>query len=196
MNRPKLVGLTGGIGAGKSTVASIFKLLGVPVYDADGRAKSLMNTDQELVEAIQEVFGEAAYDNGKLNRAYLADRVFKSESATNKLNAMVHPAVARDFTRWASEQQAPYIIKEAALLFETDSYQQLACTILVVSSIELRMRRISHRDPQRSQEQIRNIIQRQLPVEQAMEFAQYCIYNDEQQLLLPQVLAIHEQLKE
>ncbi len=191
---PLCVGLTGGIGSGKSTVSQIFILLGVPVYDADSMAKSLMEDDHELIMAIQQEFGVKAYNEGKLNRQFLAEKVFKEEQLIEKLNAIVHPAVARHFSNWVKQYSHKYILKEAALLFETGSYLKLDEVILVRSPLALRIGRIKNRDPQRSTEQIVDIIERQMPVEEAIGMANYIINNDETNLLIPQVLALHEKL--
>jgi dephospho-CoA kinase len=194
MNNPKCVGITGGIGAGKSTVAKLFALLGIPVYDADSRAKLLMITNADLMLAIIGEFGDEAYTNNTLNRAWLAERVFQDEAEVQKLNSLVHPVVASDFDDWAGTQTAPYVLKEAALLFETGSYQQLSATILVTSPIETRIKRIALRDPNRSENQIHDIISRQMPVADAVNLADYIIKNDEENLLIPQVLMVHKQL--
>lgn len=195
MNKPYLVGITGGIGAGKSTITEIFKLLGVPVYDADSKAKNLMINDKELVQRIIQLFGEESYHNGDLNRKYLAERVFSSENETARLNALVHPAVARDFKSWSDQQSSVYILKEAALLFESGSYKELEKVILVSAPEELRISRVQKRDPQRSLGQIKNIIERQMDQVEALTQADEVIYNDESNLLIPQVIAIDKKIK-
>ena len=193
-NSPRYVGLTGGIGTGKSTVAQIFKLLGVPVYDADSTAKKLMEEDKELIDSIVQEFGGEAYGNGMLNRQFLAEKVFKDEQLLAKLNAIVHPAVARHFRSWANQFSNKYILKEAALLFETGSYRELDEVILVQSPLDIRIERIKNRDPQRSSEQIMNIIERQMAFEDASGIADHVIINDEANLLIPQVLRLHDRL--
>ena len=185
------IGITGGIGSGKSTVARIFSLLGVAVYNADERAKWLMAHDKKLISNIITQFGQDSYIDGELNKQYLADKVFKDELLVKKLNAQVHPAVARDFANWSSHYNSGYVLKEAALLFETKSYRELDATILVVSPIELRIKRIKKRDPQRSTEQIENIIARQMATAEALDLADYVIDNDNSKLLIPQVLELH-----
>jgi dephospho-CoA kinase len=193
-NSPRYVGITGGIGSGKSTVTQIFKLLGVPVYDADSMAKRLMEEDEELIDSIQQEFGQEAYSNGMLNRQFLAEKVFKDELLLEKLNAIVHPAIGRHFNSWANQFHDNYILKEAALLFETGSYLELDQIILVQAPLETRIERIKKRDPQRASEQIINIIERQMAVEDANALANYIITNDEANLLIPQVLKLHNQL--
>ena len=191
-----MVGITGGIGAGKSTVSRIFKLLGIPVYDADSRAKALMSESPALSQAIIKEFGPRAYRQGHLNRQYLAEKVFTDEKLVAKLNALVHPAVADDFSTWYQHQHTAYVLKEAALLFETGSYQSLDATILVTCPLETRIARVQQRDPQRSSEQINNIMARQIPVAAAKKLADYIIYNDEKTMLIPQVLTLHNKLRQ
>jgi dephospho-CoA kinase len=194
-SRPLLVGITGGIGSGKSTVCKLFSLLGVPVYTADDRAKWLMNHDSPLKEKILEVFGSESYlSNGELNRAYLAASVFSNPEKVATLNALVHPAVRKDFMDWVSQQSAPYLIKEAALLFETGAAKELDCVINVSSPLRVRMARVLLRDPHRTEEQVNQIIDQQLPDEEKNERADFSIKNADNKLLLPQVIALHEQL--
>ena len=194
-SRPLLVGITGGIGSGKSTVCKLFSLLGVPVYTADDRAKWLMNHDSPLKEKILEVFGSESYlSNGELNRAYLAASVFSTPEKVAALNALVHPAVRKDFMDWVSQQSAPYLIKEAALLFETGAVKELDCVINVSSPLRVRMARVLLRDPHRTEEQVNQIIDQQLPDEEKNERADFSIKNADNKLLLPQVIALHEQL--
>ena len=194
-NSPLRVGITGGIGTGKSTVSFIFKLLGVPVYDADTMAKSLMEDDVELITNIKKEFGDESFSGDKLNRQYLTEKVFGNEPLLAKLNAMVHPAVAKHFTGWAAQYSSAFIIKEAALLFETGSYHALDYVILVLSPLEIRINRVKKRDPQRSSDQILSIIERQMPVDEAMELADFVIYNDESHMLIPQVRQLQNELK-
>ena len=189
------IGITGGIGSGKSTIANIFSLLGVPLYNADNRAKWLMANDRELIKSIVDQFGSDSYIDGQLNKQYLAEKVFKDENLVNKLNSFVHPAVARDFADWSYKYVTGYVLKEAALLFETGSYKELDATILIISPRELRIKRIIHRDSQRSLEQIENIISRQMAVEEAKAKADYVIINDDSTLLIPQVLQLHSLLQ-
>ena len=194
-SRPLLVGITGGIGSGKSTVCKLFSLLGVPVYTADDRAKWLMNHDSPLKEKILAAFGSESYlSNGELNRAYLAASVFSNPEKVSALNALVHPAVRKDFMDWVSQQTAPYLIKEAALLFETGAAKELDCVINVSSPLRVRMARVLLRDPQRTEEQVNQIIDQQLPDEEKNERADFSIKNTDNKLLLPQVITLHEQL--
>jgi len=154
-NIPILIGLTGGIGSGKSTVAKVFEILGIPVYYADDRAKSLMNENQELRAEITNAFGSESYlRSGQINRTYLAETVFSDPAKVSTINGLVHPAVAQDFKTWAMAQKSPYVLKEAALIFETGSHQKLDAVINVSSPLRIRISRVLMRDPQRSEDQI------------------------------------------
>jgi dephospho-CoA kinase len=194
LSSPLKVGITGGIGAGKSIVCKVFGVLGIPVYDADRRAKQLMQKSPSVIDQIKERFGQASYDNhGILNRSFLASEVFNDKKKLEVLNAIVHPAVESDFQNWIPiYSDCSYIIKEAALLVETGSYKRLDYLIAVTSPEEVRVRRILERDKQRSINDIRSIISNQLAEKEIIEAAQFIIENDGQTLLLPQVLKIHE----
>ena len=193
--QPLWVGLTGGIGSGKSTVCKVFSLLGIPVYGADERAKWLMANDPSLKAQISSTFGPNAYSpEGVLNREFLAAAVFSNPTQLAALNALVHPAVALDFATWASQQAAPYLIKEAALLFETGAAQQLDYVINVSSPLKIRMARVLFRDSHRSEAQVNQIIDQQLPDEEKNERADFTIKNADNKLILPQILALHAQL--
>lgn len=195
MSSPKLVGLTGGIGSGKSTVAKIFEILHIPVYYADDRAKWLMNFDQELKSKIQEAFGTDSYDSeGNLNRSYLASTVFSDTEKVAKINSLVHPAVGKDFEIWASHQDAPYVLKEAALIFETGGEKKLDVVINVSSPLKIRISRVLMRDSHRSLDQVNHIIDQQMPDEVKNEKADFVIKNTDTKMLIPQVLAIHQKL--
>lgn len=192
---PLLIGITGGIGAGKSTVARIFHILGIPVYSADDRAKWLMVHNPDLKHQIITEFGNDAYQHdGSLNAQYLAGKVFSDPESTQKINSFVHPAVKTDFEQWACQQPVPYVLKEAALLFETGSYKDLDKIINVSAPLKVRVNRILTRDPHRSEKQINAIIDRQLPDEEKNELADFVVKNTENKMLIPQVLAIHKQL--
>lgn len=193
--RPLLVGITGGIGSGKSTVCKLFSLLGIPVYTADERAKWLMVQDLTLRDQITTTFGAAAYSpTGELNRPFLAESIFSNPEKIAQLNALVHPAVKKDFEQWIAAQTAPYLIKEAALLFETGAAKALDYVINVSSPLRIRTARVLLRDPHRSEEQVNQIINQQLPDEEKNELADFCIKNTDNKLLIPQVLEIHAKL--
>lgn len=192
---PILVGITGGIGSGKSTVAKIFTLLDIPIYFADDRAKWLMSNDELLKNQIIEAFGTECFDaEGNLDRSFLAKSVFSDSEKVKTINSLVHPAVGRDFSDWASKHNTPYVLKEAALIFETGSNQALDFVINVSSPLKVRIARTLMRDPFRSEEQVNQIINQQLPDEQKNELADFVIKNTDNKLLIPQVLKIHQQL--
>ena len=165
---PLKVGITGGIGAGKSTVARIFNLLSIPIYSADDRAKWLMQHDLGLKARIIRSFGKNSYtDEGVLNREFLAQEIFSNQENTKIMNGLVHPAVKVDFMDWAGNQHSPYVLKEAALLFESGSYQDLDKIIHVSSPLKLRISRVLLRDPNRTLEQVNEIINRQFTDEKS-----------------------------
>ena len=188
------IGITGGIGSGKTTVCKVFELLGIPIFYADTAAKLILKTDPVLKEEILKTFGEKTYSNdGELNRSYLSSIVFNNEYELNKLNALIHPAVFRAFDKWlAMHNDAPYIIKEAALLFETESYKMCDLSVLVVSPEASRVRRIIARDGI-SQDEIVLRMKRQLSDEKKIKLADHILFNDESQLLIPQILALDQQ---
>lgn len=195
--RPLTVGITGGIGAGKSTVARMFAMLSIPVYYADDRAKWLMANDEELKAKIVQAFGEDAYsEQGVLNRAFLAEKIFSNPTLTELINGLVHPAVGEDFRRWSDQQQSPYVLKEAALLFESGSYKELDKVINVSSPLKVRVTRILTRDPHRTLEQVNSIIDKQLPDEDKNQRADFVIKNTDSHMIIPQVLDIHKRLLE
>ncbi len=194
MTKPRLIGITGGIGSGKSTVSKIFEALNVPVYYADDRGKHLLLNNTALIDSVKAEFGEQSYSaDGTLNRSYLADVVFSNSVALEKLNALVHPAVASDFQNWVlSKQRHPYVLKEAALLFETGSYKSLDDVICVYASKKVRVERVLLRDLQRSLKQVEQIIDKQTSDEVRKELATYAIQNNADAFLIPQVIKVHK----
>lgn len=187
---PLKVGITGGIGSGKSVVCRIFGILGIPVFDADTEAKRLMVTDDGLVEAIQEAFGSEAYHrDGSLNRGYLAAKVFGDAAQLNRLNALVHPVVIQAGETWAISQKAPYTIKEAALMFESGSFKLNRYNILVTAPEEVRIARVMERD-NITAEQVRARMARQWTDDAKMKLADFVIVNDGVRAIIPQVLAL------
>ncbi len=187
------IGLTGGLGSGKSTVAHIFEVLGIPVYYADAASKRLMNDDEKVKAAVQNAFGKEVYPEGKLDRKYLAEIVFKDEKKLELLNSIVHPATLRDADEWISKQTAPYAIKEAALIFESGSHQSLDYVIGVKAPLHLRLQRAMKRD-NISHEEAMARINKQINEEIKMRLCDFIIINDEQQMVIPQVLALHQKL--
>ena len=192
-NQPLQVGITGGIGSGKSVVCKIFNTLGVNSYDADSQAKWLMANDGVLKAQLTEFFGAEVYQNGKLNREFLAAVVFEDKDKLTKLNSLVHPRVAEDYRSWVQDnKEQPYLLKEAALLFESGSYKQLDKIIVVTAPEEIRIERVLARDTHRTKENVENIIKNQLPETEKAARADFVIKNDETRLLIEQVLEIHQ----
>lgn len=187
------IGLTGGIGSGKSTVARIFESLGVPVYYADAAAKRVMEEDPSLRAALIQHFGASCFENGVLNRSYLSGLVFNNPEKLALLNSLVHPATIKDAEQWMQQQTTPYAIKEAALIFESGAQEHLDQVIGVTAPAALRIQRTMQRDGS-TREAVQARMQRQLADSLKMKLCDYVIYNDEQQALLPQVLALHEKL--
>jgi dephospho-CoA kinase len=173
MNRPLEVGITGGIGSGKSVVCRIFQCLGIPVYDADSRAKKLMTTDGILVEQIKKEFGTLSYyPDGSLNRAHLSQTVFGNPERLNTLNGMVHPRVGLDYDAWVQKyKESPFVYAPA----------------------HIRMKRVLARDPQRTEQEVKNIMNNQWADDYKMNRANAVVYNDEQHLVIPQILSLHHQ---
>lgn len=190
------IGITGGMGTGKTVVSRVFALLGVPVYDSDARAKWVMHHNEELRQELLSAYGSEAFTpEGGLNRAFIASIVFNNPERLEQLNGLVHPHVRNDFTNWAASHTAvPYVLKEAALMYESEAWKQMDQIITVFAPMQLRIRRLLHRDTQRTEEDIRAIISKQLSEEERMARAEHIIYNDDQHLVIPQVLKLHEQL--
>ncbi|HEY5748250.1 MAG TPA: dephospho-CoA kinase [Chryseolinea sp.] len=195
MHQPLQIGITGGIGSGKSLVSRIFRTLNVPTYDADSHAKELMTTDGILVQQIKKEFGELSFhEDGSLNRGYLSRTVFNDVEKLERLNRLVHPRVGQHYKQWVERNRHyPYVLKEAALLFEAGSHQSLDKVIVVHAPETLRIQRVLARDPQRTEEQVKAIIRNQMPEEEKMKQADHIVVNDETALLIPQVLELHQQ---
>ena len=187
------IGLTGGIGSGKTTVAKIFELLQVPVYYADEASKKLYHTDPDLMREIKKHFGDAVYEGSMLNRSKLAAVVFADPKKLDLLNELVHPPTIRDAEAWMREQKAPYIIKEAALIFESGSASGLDYVIGVRTPQHLRIKRVMDRDGT-DREQVLARMRRQIDEEIKMRLCDFIIENNEQVLLIPQVLQLHQHL--
>lgn len=187
------IGITGGIGSGKSTVAKVFETMGIPVYYADDAAKRLMNEDAALQQQIIDLFGPQAYVNGELDRKFIAAQVFSNKSKLQELNAVVHPATIADGERWMERQTTAYAIKEAALIFESGTQGELDYVIGVSAPTSLRLLRAMKRD-QVDREAVLARMNKQINEIIKMRLCDFVIYNDEQQLVIPQVLALHEKL--
>jgi len=189
----RLIGLTGGIGSGKSTVAGIFRTIGIPVYESDSRAKMLMDTDATLKHQIISSFGPEAYTkDNTLNSQYLASKVFTDRNSLEKLNSIVHPAVYQDILAWSSfseQTTAPYLLQESAIIFEENLTDRLAAVILVVADKEIRVARVMERD-QNTRKEIENRMDHQWNDAKKIQLADYVIYNDNERSLIRQVMDI------
>jgi dephospho-CoA kinase len=190
------VGITGGIGAGKSTVCKIFHALGISVFDADRSAKQMMAENPELKKQLLEMFGPDTFgDDGTLNRKYLAGKVFNDDEELNRLNRLVHPFVIKDYELWLQKiPTAPYSIREAAILLESGNYKDLDVIIVVDAPVDIRIKRVIQRD-KRTEAEIRSIISKQWPIEKKQKFTRFIIQNNEKQFLIPQVLHFHQLLR-
>jgi len=193
---PLQVGITGGIGAGKSIICRIFSTLRIKQYNADLRARWLMENDEELISMLKSEFGNKTYHGDKLNRDFLAQAVFKNEEQLAKLNELVHPRVGIDYANWLRTNSGEvYVIKEAALLLESGSYKNLDFIVNVYSPFDLRIKRIQKRDPFRSRTEIESIISKQFSDEKRKEMVNDEIVNDESQSIILQVLDLDEKFR-
>ncbi len=188
-----IVGITGGIGAGKSTASEIFAFLGVPIYEADFHSKNLLDTDKELQSSLMELLGTDISKNGLIDRAKMASIIFSNNDLLEKANALIHPKVANHFKEWLSLQDFPYIIKEAAILFESGSYKNCDQVIVVTAPKDLRITRVMARSGI-SREEILARMDKQWPEEKKLELANFIIQNDGNASLIKQVLKIHKSL--
>lgn len=185
------IGLTGGIGSGKSTVAKVFEVLGIPVYYADDAAKRLMQEDEQLKQQLIAAFGPETYIHGKLNREHLASIVFKQKEQLELLNSLVHPATIADANRWFALQSAPYVIKEAALLFESGTAEGLDYIIGVTAPETIRIKRVMNRDGV-SAEEVKRRMKNQVNEELKMRLCNYVIRNNDREPVVPQVMQLHQ----
>lgn len=188
-----VVGLTGGIGSGKTTVAKAFEKLGVPVYIADEEAKKLMNRSPIIKRELTHLFGKDAYVNGELNRPFIAQIIFNDKSFLEKMNAIVHPRVAKHFNKWIFRQEAPYVIKEVAILFENGGYRDCDYVITVVAPKQVRIKRLLKRD-NTTKEKIEAIMNNQWPDEEKTKRSHFVINNVNLEETQAQVLQIHNRI--
>ncbi len=190
------IGITGGIGSGKSTICKVFSLLGAPVFEADPVAKTLIDTDPGIRKGLIDLFGPDIYTaNAGVDRKKLASLIFNDEIQLAKVNALVHPAVRAEFMKWADSQDVPYVIHEAAILFESGFYKMMDFTLLVTAPDEDRIKRVMTRDGS-SREQVVERMQKQWSDNEKRKLATIEIKNDNRELLLPQIIRIDKQLKE
>jgi dephospho-CoA kinase len=188
------IGITGGIGSGKSYICKIFEQLGVPVYNADEKARNISNNSISVKKDITNLFGKEAYENNVLNRAYIASKVFNDTNLLEQLNQIIHPAVNKDFNDWCNNyQDKSYILKEAAILFESGIYKNLDKTILVTAPESIRINRVIKRDGS-TKEEVLNRMKNQWPTEKITPLADFIIHNIDKELLLPEILKIHNTL--
>ncbi|MEM8938548.1 MAG: dephospho-CoA kinase [Bacteroidota bacterium] len=193
--RPKLIGITGGIGSGKSTVCKVFELLGHKVYYADDRGKWLMNHEASLKRGIRTLFGNNAYFENKLNKKYIGNLVFKSPDLLEKLNELVHPAVAIDLQKWILENnQEKILFDESALLFEVGSYKEMDLTILVTAPKEIRIQRVISRDDYRTETSVKEIMNQQMEDKKKIDLADFVVQNDNKQSIIKQIMNLYHYL--
>lgn len=195
MIAPLKVGITGGIGSGKSMVCAVLKEMGYPVYNSDERAKTIMETSPEVRKQLIAAFGEQTFLNNQLNRPFLAEAIFNDPAKREQINSIVHPAVRADFQHWTSAQTSSIVFQESALLIETGGYRLLDFTVLVTAPEELRIRRVLKRDAATSQNDIRSRINSQLSDEEKSKTAGFVIVNDECSLLVPQINELLKKLE-
>lgn len=189
----KVVGLTGGIGSGKTTIGKYFAAFGIPIYIADDEAKALMNRSKVIKRKLIKLFGKSAYKDDKLNRPYLASKIFSDEQLLAEMNAIVHPKVASHFKRWLKKQKAPYVLKEAAIIFENNLEDQYDYIITVVADEKLRIKRVMNRD-EMSLEKIKAIIKNQWSDKEKIERSDFVIVNDDLEKAKQQANKIHKKI--
>lgn len=187
------IGITGGIGSGKSTVCRLLSMAGVPCYDSDSEARRLMNSDPELIAAVEGLFGPRAYGAGGLDRGYIASRVFADGELLGRLDAVVHPAVGRDFLAWAGRQCAPYVVEETALLFESGAWRNVDLSVAVVAPEAQRLRRVCRRDGG-DEQAVRARMAHQMGDAERIRLCDEVLLADETLLLIPQVLDLHARI--
>mgnify|MGYP001319644883 FL=1 len=192
---PFLVGITGGVGAGKSLICKILNTLGVPIYSSDERAKELMNNNEDLKKKIINNFGIESYKNNKIDNQFLSDKIFENTSYRLNINSLVHPFVKEDFHFWIKKNSNnDYLVKESALIIESESYKELDFLIYVSAERNIRIKRVLQRDQEKNEDDIVKIIKTQMDVKKAINFCDEVIDNNEKNLLLPKVLKIHKKI--
>ena len=193
--KPRLIGITGGMGSGKSTVSKILRHLNYKVYNSDIRGKELIGEVRSIRDQLEGIFGDEIFNNNKLDAKALSRKVFKDDSSLQKINSIIHPEVEKDFNSWvASNSNDKYLFKESALLFETGAFRYLDKTILIIAEKDLRIKRVLERDVDRSKKEIENIISKQIDEDDASKLADVILYNNQDDLLLPRVIEEIERL--
>ena len=193
--KPRLIGITGGMGSGKSTVSKILRHLNYKVYNSDIRGKELIGEVRSIRDQLESIFGDEIFNNNKLDAKALSRKVFKDDSSLQKINSIIHPEVEKDFNSWiASNSNDKYLFKESALLFETGAFRHLDKTILIIADKDLRIKRVLERDVDRSKKEIENIISKQIDEDEASKLADVILYNNQDDLLLPRVIEEIERL--
>lgn len=188
-----IVGLTGGIGSGKTTVAQIFNALGVPIFVADEVSKSIIDSDLSLQSELKSLLGNDVVKEGKIDRPYMASLIFNDANLLKEANALIHPAVGSAFQRWYLQQDFPYVLREAAILFESGSHKDCEAIVVVSAPEDLRIERVQKRSGE-SEVQIRARMSKQWPQKKKEELADYLIFNEQKEMLIPQVIKVHEDL--
>lgn len=188
------VGVTGGIGTGKSLVCKIFRCLDVPVYDADAEARRIMAEDPEVRMELRKNFGDKVFRDSQLDRTFLAARIFSDSGARHFVNNLVHPVVREDFNRWMKAQEAPYVIEEAALLFESGAWKTLDFNILVTALEDIRIARVMKRDGLKKDDVLARMAG-QIDPEEAIEMADLQIQNNDNEFVIPQVLEADRRIR-
>ena len=193
--KPRLIGITGGMGSGKSTVSKILRHLNYKVYNSDIRGKELIGEVRSIRDQLESIFGDEIFNNNKLDAKALSRKVFKDDSSLKKINSIIHPEIEKDFNSWvASNLNDKYLFKESALLFETGAFRHLDKTILIIADKDLRINRVLERDVDRSKKEIENIISKQIDEYEASKLADVILYNNQDDLLLPRVIEEIERL--
>lgn len=188
-----IVGLTGGIGSGKTTISRYFESFGIPIYNADTEAKALMKRSKIIKRKLIELFGKEAYKEGELNRSFLSSKIFSNQELLSRMNAIVHPKVASHFKKWLKKQDSPYIIKEAAIIFENKLETQYDYIITVIADENLRIERVIKRDGS-SKEKVKSIIKNQLPDSEKLKKTDFVIQNNDLDIAKKQADEIHQKI--
>ncbi len=192
--RPSMkLGITGGIGSGKTSVCKVFSILGIPVFSADPEAQNIMNSDETVIRGINDIAGRNLYPAGKLDKVQLAELIFKDPGILKKVNMLVHPVVFDYFSRWANQQSAPYVIMEAAILFESGASNLVDRVATVYAPVEERIARVTRRN-RLTREQVLDRIRNQMDDETRISMSDYVINNSENEMIIPVILKIHEDI--